>query len=72
MKRLSDLKEANVYFEMSKKGLEDKLNLATTFLDRNEFINAEIKRIEDEYSKPSISVQITDRERILDSSLSPD
>jgi hypothetical protein len=63
MKKLSDLKEGNKYFEMSKKGLEQKLKIVATFLDRNEFINAEIERA---IPDPPMIVQVKDGERILD------
>jgi hypothetical protein len=65
MKGLSDLRERNIYFENAKTGLEQKLKVAVTFLDRNEFINAEMERIVPEYLESSIDIKIKDGKRIL-------
>jgi hypothetical protein len=66
MKKLSDLGEENIYFENAKKSLEQKLKVAVAFLDRNEFINAEIERINSEYINPPMNVQMKDGERSLE------
>lgn len=63
--KLSDLAIDNEHFNKWKEDLQSKLKATLLILNPDEFINAEIERVEKEYSRPTVKVLPVSGEKVL-------